>query len=156
MPRQSNPTRQRAAATIAAGMLMLSTVVCAELAGQGTPDMSWFTIDNGGGPMVAETIGVTVQFYSTIGQPDAHAPGAMHADGFVFAPGFWHDLQLAPHSCTGDVAPPPHGDGFVDVDDLILVVLTWGQVNGAGDADGNGIVDVDDLITVILHWGVCP
>jgi hypothetical protein len=49
------------------------------------------------------------------------------------------------------------GDGSVDVDDLVAVVLSWGPcpVGEPCPADFNdsGAVDVDDLIMVILNWG---
>jgi glucose/arabinose dehydrogenase len=50
------------------------------------------------------------------------------------------------------------GNGVVDVDDLIAVILNWGECWGGppvcpADIDGSGRVDVDDLVTVILHWG---
>jgi hypothetical protein len=60
-----------------------------------------------------------------------------------------------PTACVGDV----DGNGSVDVDDLIAVILDWGCTNPPGpcpaDVDGNGTVDVDDLIAVILNWGPC-
>jgi hypothetical protein len=50
------------------------------------------------------------------------------------------------------------GDGTVDVDDLIAVILGWGPCPPmpaacAADVDCNFTVDVDDLIVVILNWG---
>jgi hypothetical protein len=50
------------------------------------------------------------------------------------------------------------GNGVVNVDDLINVILAWGQCPPAPaacpeDTDCDGHVDVDDLINVILHWG---
>jgi hypothetical protein len=56
------------------------------------------------------------------------------------------------------------GDGQVNVDDLIAVILAWGPcpappaVGGcpadiAPAPDGDGQVNVDDLIMVILNWG---
>jgi glucose/arabinose dehydrogenase len=50
------------------------------------------------------------------------------------------------------------GNGEVNVDDLIAVILAWGDCWGGppvcpGDIDGSGQVDVDDLLVVILHWG---
>jgi uncharacterized membrane protein len=42
-------------------------------------------------------------------------------------------------------------DCRVDVDDVIAVIVEWGNDSYA-DADGNGVVDVDDLILVILNW----
>jgi uncharacterized membrane protein len=48
------------------------------------------------------------------------------------------------------------GDASVNVDDLIAVILSWGDCPEAApcpaDLTGNGQVDVDDLIQVILSW----
>jgi hypothetical protein len=55
-------------------------------------------------------------------------------------------------------APCPadtNGSGAVDVDDLIAVILDWGNTGGPADVNRDGIVDVDDLIEVILSWGPC-
>jgi thermitase len=60
-------------------------------------------------------------------------------------------LQAANPSCEGDAT----GNGTVDVDDLIAVILAWGQSGGPADVNNSGTVDVDDLITVILNWGAC-
>jgi predicted outer membrane repeat protein len=60
--------------------------------------------------------------------------------------------------CPADISPDG-GDGAVNVDDLILVIVNWGVCSKGGcpaDIDGNGIVDVDDLIAVIVAWGGCP
>ncbi len=42
----------------------------------------------------------------------------------------------------------------MDVDDLVNVMLDWGTDGSAhnGDVDGDGIVDADDLIAVILAY----
>jgi sugar lactone lactonase YvrE len=64
--------------------------------------------------------------------------------------------------CPIDFIPPPKGDGQVNVDELIAVVLAWGPCPSEGTcaediapAGGDGQVDVDDLIAVILNWGAC-
>jgi hypothetical protein len=150
-----NPKRSvtplRLAATAFAALTMISTALLAQLAGVVSHDMSWSTVDSGGGSSAAGAH----EFIATIGQADASSAGALSGGGYVFSPGFWKDQQLGPHRCDADVAPAPNGDGLVNVDDLILVILTWGP-GGAADADGNGTVDVDDLTAVILAWGVCP
>ncbi len=63
------------------------------------------------------------------------------------------DGTLGPAPCTGDT----NGDGVVDVDDLVNVILDWGTdgTENGGDVDGSGTVDVDDLVAVILAWGAC-
>jgi hypothetical protein len=57
--------------------------------------------------------------------------------------------------------PDVNGNGAVDVDDLIAVVLAWGTCPAPpaacpADVNASGAVDVDDLIAVILAWGACP
>jgi hypothetical protein len=53
--------------------------------------------------------------------------------------------------------PDVTGDGSVDVDDLVQVILDWGPcVSGPGscsaDADDDGVSDVADLEAVIVHF----
>ncbi|MHC5003556.1 MAG: trypsin-like serine protease [Planctomycetota bacterium] len=57
-----------------------------------------------------------------------------------------------------DQLPEPadvDGDGAVDIDDLIAVLMAWGPC-GAGpcpaDTNGDGFVDIDDLVAVLLAW----
>ena len=49
-----------------------------------------------------------------------------------------------------------NGDGWVGVDDLLIVIANWGQCNPAecpADLNGDGWVGVDDLLIVIANWG---
>jgi uncharacterized membrane protein len=85
---------------------------------------------------------------------------AISADGrFIIGHGFASNawlVEIVPSvDCPGDV---PGTSANVDVDDLIAVILGWGQCGASCPADvtGDGAVDVDDLITVILNWGPCP
>ena len=41
------------------------------------------------------------------------------------------------------------------VTDLIAVIVAWGTDDPAGDLDNNRLVDIDDLVGVILNWGQC-
>jgi hypothetical protein len=66
-----------------------------------------------------------------------------------------------PTLCLADIAPEGSPNGLVDVDDLLLVINTWGKGGGNGPGDiapgcGNGNVDVDDLLMIINAWGACP
>jgi hypothetical protein len=65
-------------------------------------------------------------------------------------------VDLVVNTCVGDISY----DGTIDADDLIVVILTWGQcaepILCPGDTNGNGQVDADDLIAVVLGWGDCP
>jgi hypothetical protein len=68
------------------------------------------------------------------------------------------DVRIEYVECSGATPGDVNGDGSVDVDDLIAVILAWGPcpappVACPADLDDNGSVDVDDLIAVILNWG---
>jgi hypothetical protein len=54
--------------------------------------------------------------------------------------------------CTADVT----GDGMVDLDDLLTVIMDWGCTGICqGDVNGDNVVDVVDLADLIREWGDC-
>ena len=60
---------------------------------------------------------------------------------------------LEQNACCGDIDE----DGDIDVNDLVQVILGWGDVGDVpGDVNGDGEVDIDDLIILFLAWGPCP
>jgi V8-like Glu-specific endopeptidase len=56
-----------------------------------------------------------------------------------------------PDPCAGDV----DGSGFVDTDDLLVVILFWGAAGSPADVNGDGTVGTDDLLAIIAAWGPC-
>jgi hypothetical protein len=66
-------------------------------------------------------------------------------------------LEMTVEVLAPDAAPPMgdvDGNGSVDVDDLVAVILAWGDCPCcAADVDFNDVVNVDDLVAVILTWG---
>jgi hypothetical protein len=60
-----------------------------------------------------------------------------------------------------DLAPPHIGDvthdGFVDIDDLLVIITGWGPCPPPticpSDASGDGTTDIDDLLLAITNWG---
>jgi V8-like Glu-specific endopeptidase len=58
--------------------------------------------------------------------------------------------------CIGDIAGPG-GNGAVDIQDLLLVIASWGAT-GIDEADVNldNVVNITDLLAVIAVWGPCP
>jgi hypothetical protein len=78
---------------------------------------------------------------------------------------FIDNLHFGAPPCAEPAAPPPcpadiTADGAVDVDDLVDLLLSWGQcpldAACAADINGSCAVDVDDMLEVILSWGPCP
>ena len=67
--------------------------------------------------------------------------------------------------CPTDIAPTS-GDGVVDVNDLLAVIVTWGAcpvpcapvtcVADIAPPGGDCVVDVNDLLAIITTWGACP
>jgi choice-of-anchor B domain-containing protein len=62
-------------------------------------------------------------------------------------------VECKPTTIPGDV----NGDGSVDADDLVAVILAWGPCPAPpaacpADIDENGQVDADDLVLVVLNW----
>jgi predicted outer membrane repeat protein len=54
--------------------------------------------------------------------------------------------------CAGDV----DGDGTVNIDDIIEVILAWGATgSNAADLDGDGTVGLQDLVLVLNYYGQC-
>jgi len=49
------------------------------------------------------------------------------------------------------------GDGFVNANDLAVLLAAWGQlVAGGPDLDGDGFVGAGDLAILLAAWGPCP
>jgi hypothetical protein len=100
-----------------------------------------------------------------IGDPEPAAPEATLTVPFASLPpavflyndgGFSTDeIRLG---CTWSSVLPMAGDvtsdGLVNVEDLVLVITSWGPCPSPCDADltGDGAVDVQDLVSVIVHW----
>ncbi|MBM3752292.1 MAG: hypothetical protein FJW21_14140 [Acidimicrobiia bacterium] len=54
--------------------------------------------------------------------------------------------------CMGDV----DGDGTVNIDDVIAVILAWGDVGpNPADLNGDGIVDGSDFGLILSAYGTC-
>ena len=53
-------------------------------------------------------------------------------------------------TCEGDL----NGDGTVDLDDLLQLLIEWGE-SGPADMNGDGLVDSDDLAHLLNLWGAC-
>jgi hypothetical protein len=47
-------------------------------------------------------------------------------------------------------------DNAVNINDLLVVIATWGTSGPLGDSNYDGIVNIEDLLVVISGWGDCP
>ena len=129
---------------------MLALLAVALLTGGAAPisrgptfDLSWWTIDGGGGT----SVGAGFELSGTIGQAD---PGVSTGGGFTLLGGFWG----APfeQSCPADL----DGSGAVDFGDILAILAAWGNAGGPEDLDDSGTVDFGDLLVVLAEWGLCP
>ena len=133
---------------------ILATVLCATAAalaplGGGDFDLSWHTIDGGGG---SSSTGGGFELAGTIGQHDAGP--AMTGGKFVLIGGFWAGVGEAPGMpCPWDL----DGTGTVGVSDLLALLADWGPCKGCpADFDDDGFVGVSDLLALLANWGPCP
>lgn len=138
--------------------LAVAAVIADGIAGPGGYDLSWNTIDGGGG----KSTGGTFELEGTIGQPDAG--GELTGGTFSLTGGFWPGALPIPNPCPADIAVPHNG--VVNTDDLILLIGSWGNcpmpcppscpadIVQAGP--GQCAVNTDDLILLIGSWGACP
>lgn len=159
---QARSKHSRISQTIAAVMaLALGALVLARAPRQpqarddGPPPFG--TIDvlsiSGGGSTTAKGLRLDI----TIGEPLADAALPQNpADGLQLLTGFWAVIGEGP--MTPNVPGDTNGDGVVDVDDLLNVIVAWGPcppppANCPADVNDDGVVNVDDLLMVIINWG---
>ena len=131
--------------TVGAAVLSVTAVLAQSIA-PGGYNLSWNTVDGGGGT----SGGGGFELSGTIGQTDAGV--VLSGGGFEVAGGFWPGGIPPVPDCLGDA----NNNGVVNIDDLVIVITSWGQTGGPGDVNHNGIVNIDDLVQVIVHWGMCP
>jgi hypothetical protein len=107
---------------------------------------------NSGSPVIEEYTGLAIGI---------HTHGACtHVRGANIGTAIEHPALAAALAdpqgvCIPECAADIDGSGAVDVSDLLLVLLAWGQGPGPADVTGDGVVDVLDLIAVLSAWGAC-
>jgi hypothetical protein len=140
--------RSQGTAVIVGVMSVSITAAVAQLTAPAGFDLSWNTVDGGGGSSTGGAFSIS----GTIGQPDAD--DVLTGVDFELVGGFWPGSVEPVALCPADIAGD---DGLINIDDLLLVINFWGQGAGApGDANHSGSVDIDDLLFIINAWGACP
>ena len=109
-------------------------------------DLSWFTVDGGGG----KSGGGGFVVRGTIGQPDA---GTLSGGGFELRGGFG-----LPAAGCGSCPTDSDGSGDTEAFDLAILLGAWGPVTSASaclDADESGFIEAFDLAVLLGAWGPC-
>ncbi len=105
--------------------------------GGGDFDLSWYTIDGGGG---GSSTGGGFELAGTIGKHDAGP--AMTGGNFALIGGFWAGVGSAPGApCRWDL----DGNNDVGVPDLLILLEFWGNP-----------YEVPELLALLADWGPCP
>jgi hypothetical protein len=131
-----------------AAATLLPLAVTTPAAGQsgGGYDLTWNVIAGGGG--TAHKGGGVYSLRGTIGQSSTDV---LAGGDYTLTGGFW----AVPPGKPADV----NGDGSVDVADLLLLVYSFGTVEGdpgydpACDFNDDGSVDVVDLLMLVKLFG---
>jgi hypothetical protein len=102
-------------------------------------DVSWYTIDGGGGT----STGGPWSLSATIGQPDAGGP--MTGGSFSLSGGFWPG---AGPTCRPDI----NGDGQVNVSDFLAFLSLYSAGSTRADFNADGQVNVQDFLAFLAAY----
>jgi hypothetical protein len=140
LPRRHLPPSLGGAAILAVASLTAFGVAAQEF------DLSWRTIDGGGGT----SSGLDLTLTGTIGQADADT--VLTGGSFQLEGGFWPGVSASPRqpACVGDL----DHNGAVDQTDLAILLGAWNT--GDADLDGDGITAQADIAILLGAWGACP
>ncbi|MFG0307352.1 MAG: GC-type dockerin domain-anchored protein [Phycisphaerales bacterium JB040] len=115
-------------------LALLTLSACTHGASAQSFDVSWYTIDAGGGT----SSGGPFTLRATIGQPDASGP--LTGGAFTLRPGFWPGALRGP-SCAADV----NGDGVLDLGDIQAFVALFLAGDPGADFNPDGVLDNGDI-----------
>ena len=107
-------------------------------------DLSWYTIDGGGGT----STGGSFSLSGTIGQPDAGVP--LTGGAFTLTGGFWAGAITSACACAADF---DQSGGTPDVNDIDAFFTAWLAGDPRADADcSGGTPDVNDIDSFFQQW----
>lgn len=119
-------------------------------------------LDDLGGEVDAGSVRV---FASITPQPDCNGNGLPDACDIAHGISLDGDHNGTPDECEPGACPADIAgtNGLVDIDDLGLVITSWGECpipcqvrTCLADVNHDCTVDIDDLVNVIVNWGPCP
>lgn len=134
--------------------VVIGVAILAASASAGTFELTWFSIDGGGG----SSVGGSFALSGTIGQSDAGAP--MTGGDFSLTGGYWAGgATSSDFLCNWDFDE----DGDVDLSDFSEFSLCFAGANNPpaascqpeidADCDGDGDVDLSDFSQFSLCFG---
>ncbi len=130
---------------------LLLTIALASVALAQDFDLSWHTIDGGGG----YSAGGDFELEGTTGQCDA---GYLTGGDFELSGGFWIAPTAGACACTADL----NGDGWRGGDDIqgfVDCLVSNGTNCPCADLDGNGLLEMADIslfVDALLLGTPCP
>lgn len=130
----------------------IMTLVVAHLSFAQPYDVSWYTMDGGGGMF---STGGTFSIGGTIGQPDAQVSPVMSGGGFDLTGGFWPVSNVC--NCLADMNGDGKKDGR-DVQQFVACVIGGGNCSCADVDQANGVnlADVSVFVSDLLAGPACP
>jgi hypothetical protein len=131
-------------------ILMTALLSFTTSAPAGEFDLTWNTIDGGGGT----SAGGAFTLSGTIGQPDAQVSPVMSGGSFQLTGGFWSAETGC--NCPGDM----NGDGLRnggDVQKFVSCVIAGGNCSCADVDQANGVdlADVPVFVNALLSGANC-
>ncbi len=120
-------------------------------------------IQNGG---QWELAGIVISLFPFYGQPSATSVETLEIgptdyggnEAIMVDLTYYRSQVIAATPTPNDISGDLNYDGFVDITDLNIVLINWGQSVSAGswlegDPSGDGLVAIEDLNTVLIGWG---
>lgn len=133
-------------------LLIISILMCAAPLAPAQFELSWYTIDGGGG---RSSTGGGFDLAGTIGQPDAASNPTLTGGTFELTGGFWPVANVC--YCPGDLNGDGHRDGR-DVQQFVACMISGGNCSCADVDQINGVnlADVAAFVNDLILGTSCP
>ena len=105
-------------------------------------DLSWYTIDGGGGTSSGGAFSVS----GTVGQFDAQPPPVMSGGGYSATGGFWAVANVC--TCPGDLDGDHQLTGL-DIQRFVTCYIAGGSACQCADVNANSVLDPGDVTTFV-------
>lgn len=132
---------------VAQAVAVLSGVVVSSGAQGQDAEITWFSIDGGGG----RSSGGGFVLDGSIGQPDAGP--TMSGGAFTVTGGFW--VVAAGGPCS--IADTTAAFGVLDINDILTFATSYSLSDPAADLFADGVFDINDVLVFANAFSMgCP